>query len=66
LNGVIHNNETPNYYNRPLDSLTEYWKHRWCLPRAERIEDWRRFDFEAFLTQSKEEVLRYNWNGRRN
>jgi len=42
LQDIIQKKETPIYYNRPLKDLVDFWKERWCLPRAERKEEWKR------------------------
>lgn len=43
LENVILNGKQGQYINRPFDELTEFWKSRWCLPRAEREDDWKAF-----------------------
>lgn len=57
LNSVIHNNEAPEYYNRTLDELTNYWKERWCKPRSQRDNDWRSFIGADFINEIKNKSL---------
>lgn len=40
LEGVIHNEEVPRYYDRPLKDIVDYWKERWAIPRALRKNEW--------------------------
>lgn len=56
LKNVIRNKVNPRYYNRPLRDMTEYWKHRWCLPRAERDLEWNVFDGQKYV---KEQIKKY-------
>jgi len=51
LQDIIQKKETPIYYNRPLKDLVDFWKERWCLPRAERKEEWKRYKGEFFFNQ---------------
>lgn len=55
LKRVITNNEKPDWYNRPFEDLTEYWKERWCVPRSKRVKKWKSFDQEKFI----EEIMDY-------
>lgn len=41
---VIHFGEKEEYKNLPFESLAEYWKQRWCLPRSQRMETWKEYD----------------------
>jgi hypothetical protein len=34
LSDVIQKNDAPIYFENNLDSLTDYWKNRWCISRA--------------------------------
>lgn len=31
---------TPEYYQQPFDELANWWRNRWLLPRAERVDGW--------------------------
>jgi hypothetical protein len=64
LKEVIHNNEQPNYYDRSLLDMTEFWKERWCLPRARKNDDWKSYDLNTFLVKANEEIINSNINGR--
>lgn len=59
LENVIQKKVRPKYYNRPLNDLVEYWKKRWCLPRAERNDEWKRFNGQIFL---KQQIKKYGLN----
>jgi len=49
LKNVISKNVKPKYYNRKLDELTNFWKKRWCVPRSERFDTWKKYDANLFL-----------------
>ncbi len=49
LKEVIQNGENPVWYDRPLDNLFDYWKRRWGIPRANRIDRWKSFNKDDFL-----------------
>lgn len=49
LNNVIQYKQRPNWNNYPFKQLTNYWKKRWALPRAERIPTWKDFTKEEFF-----------------
>ena len=38
---------TPSYFTQPFDDLAEWWRERWLLPRAERIDGWHSWEKEA-------------------
>lgn len=46
LNGAV---EEPDYYEASFEQLTDWWKERWLLPRAQRISDWRDWRKESVL-----------------
>lgn len=42
----------PEYFDRPFSALADYWKERWLLNRAERVDSWhqwRRDDVSELL-----------------
>ena len=51
LKDVIHSNSDPKYYDRPLKTLVEFWKERWCQRRSETNREWRRFSGQYFIKQ---------------
>jgi hypothetical protein len=51
LREVISGVEEPNWFNRPFEKLTEYWKERWALPRALRSNSWKKFDKDEFFEE---------------
>ncbi len=58
LKEVIHNQESPIWYDRPLQELFEYWKRRWGIPRASRTDKWKAFKKEEFF-QKIEKIFEY-------
>jgi hypothetical protein len=57
LQNIIQKKEEPKYFNRPLEELVEFWKHRWCIPRTNRNSHWKLFDSESFYKNIKKEIL---------
>lgn len=49
LRDVIQNEVSPDWYDRPLCELADYWKQRWAIPRAERMQQWRDFQASQFI-----------------
>lgn len=49
IRDVIHGGAEPAWINRPFDAVVSYWKKRWGVPRAGRLDRWRKFDKEAFF-----------------
>ena len=51
---LIHNLEAymagednePKFRDLPFEKLTAYWRERWLLPRAERVDGWQRWQRE--------------------
>lgn len=41
--------EMPRYYDRDLKSMEDFWKARWCLPRANNITDWKKFNGKKLI-----------------
>jgi hypothetical protein len=41
LNG---DTSTLHYYEQSFDELTDWWRNRWLLPRAERVDGWHLWD----------------------
>ena len=35
---------TLHYYEQSFDELTDWWRNRWLLPRAERVDGWHLWD----------------------
>jgi len=54
LKDVIHKNDQPKYFDRPLNVLVNYWRERLCLPRAERNIEWMQFDAQRFFKNQLE------------
>ena len=60
LKGVIHKNESPEWYNRQFYELGEYWMNRWCIPRSERNTRWKKFDCKEFFMRIENGLINYN------
>lgn len=48
LDGVLHDDEKPKWYNRPVADLNSYWLDRWAIPRTSREEFKGDFAFKKF------------------
>jgi len=49
----------PEYFDRPFSDLAAYWRERWLLGRAERVDGWQKWKREeiaALLSVVKEEA----------
>lgn len=57
LRGVIQHGEAPSWHNRPFDDVARFWLERWCLPRSDRTDSWRRFDAESFFDGAERQLL---------
>lgn len=33
----------PVYHHLPFEELARWWRERWLLPRASRVDDWRKW-----------------------
>ena len=49
VRGVIHDGEQPCWQDRPFGEITDYWKARWAVPRAARLDRYTGFDKKAFF-----------------
>ena len=49
IQGVIRDGEKPVWFDRPFSDIAAYWKERWAIPRAGRLDRWREFDREEFF-----------------
>lgn len=58
IKDVIQNNHHPIYIDRPFIDIVNFWKTRWCIPRAQRNNKWLEFDKDIFLKQTN--MLLYN------
>jgi len=53
LKEVISEDEDPKWKDRPFNDLFEFWKERYLLPRADRIDRWRNFEKEEYFDQTQ-------------
>jgi len=53
---VIHENEEPQWHDRPFDKLSVFWKNRWCVPRSGRTECWKKFDSTTYFNKVKNQL----------
>ena len=57
LKNVIAKGSQPKYYSRKLNDLTDFWKKRWAIGRAERSDELKQFNAQLFIDEVMEEVL---------
>jgi hypothetical protein len=50
LKEVIHQKDEPIFFNRNFSDLSTYWLNRWAIPRSERINRWKSFNFDNFFS----------------
>jgi hypothetical protein len=43
LREVVQQHKKPIWINRPFNGVMDYWKERWAIPRAERMQTWKNF-----------------------
>ncbi|GIV72024.1 MAG: hypothetical protein KatS3mg049_0580 [Caldilinea sp.] len=48
----------PHYRNLPLSELVAWWRERWLLPRAERVDGWREWRREEIKSRLLMEQVR--------
>ncbi len=53
LKEVISKKEEPIWYDRPFERLVDYWKERWAIPRAKRVNRWMDFNKNNFFSEVK-------------
>ncbi len=54
LKEVIHESESPDYLNRSLAEMTDFWKKRWAIPRSKRNPEWNnKFSINDFIKDFK-------------
>jgi hypothetical protein len=56
LHNVIHENEEPQWCNRPFEKLFDYWKNRWCIPRSHRVKTWKQFDSDEYFENTRNQL----------
>lgn len=52
LKNIWLNSEEPKYYDRSLNDLYDFWRDRYCLPRAERNNKWKNFQIEDIIDET--------------
>ena len=57
LKDVISKGRKPDYHNRELNELTNFWKTRWAIPRSERFDEFKQHNGKLFIDEIMEEVL---------
>jgi hypothetical protein len=57
LKEVIHNRQKPQWYDRPLPKLLEFWKTRWALPRSQAMDNWKNFQSEIFFNKAENDLV---------
>jgi len=53
LREVIQKSQKPIWVDYPFDKLTDYWKERWSIPRAERMSEWKDFKSNKFFKKTE-------------
>jgi len=53
---IIHYNKKPVWYDRPFKKLEEFWLKRWCVPRSERLDNWKHYNSAIFFNKIKNEL----------
>lgn len=48
LKNIIQNDVRPIWHHRSVEELTDYWKTRWALPRAEKNTSYKEFNYKDF------------------
>ena len=41
--------QTPDYLDYPFSELAQYWKDRWLIPRAERVDGWHQWESQKIV-----------------
>lgn len=59
LEGVIQKNEKPIWIQRPVKSVSDYWKEHWAKPRAKKRKEYLDFFGKKFMTETIEELKQY-------
>jgi len=55
---VIHNGSTPIWLDRPFKDLANFWKERWAILRAQKVNTRDLFSVQEFFQETKE-MLEY-------
>jgi hypothetical protein len=58
LGNVIHQNEDPEFFNRDFSTLSKYWLERWAIPRSNRTDQWKKFNFDGFFSDFERKLER--------
>jgi hypothetical protein len=59
LKEIMQKNRRPIWIKRNIKELTDHWKQRWAIPRAEKNKEYQSFVAEIFLNQTLKEIERY-------
>ena len=60
---VIHG-AAPDWPDRPFNDIAAHWKERWAIPRAGRLDRWRKFDREEFFRMVKQTINTHECSNR--
>jgi hypothetical protein len=58
LHGVIHDDQVPIWHDRPFKHLERFWLNRWCIPRSDRVHEWKNFDSKDYFNKIEREINR--------
>ena len=56
LREVIKREQAPEWVDRPLNKMVEYWKERWSIPRSRNIQTWKKFKAGRFFEEVEREL----------
>lgn len=56
LQETIQHNKKPKWYKRNIKQVTDYWKHRWALPRLEKNKSYQSFTRQNFMENTMKEI----------
>lgn len=59
LNSVIQDKKRPIWVHRTVNELSEFWKNRWGVPRAERDNRYLKFRGEKFIQETLRSLQKY-------
>jgi len=59
LKSVIQNDRRPIWEHRKVSELTDFWKNRWGLPRAQRDSRYLKFNADKFIQKTLYDLQQY-------
>lgn len=59
LEKVIQKGVKPKWHRRPINSMTNFWRERWAIPRSERDQSYLEFNHEEFVKKTMADLKKY-------